>query len=448
MADIQPDLTIGYTPTGHELIRGVVESAPLVEELNLDVFAFGEHHNRPVRGLVAAGRARPRRGSDDEGHPVDLGHPHHHERPRATGRGLRLPAAPRRCRPAVPVVVAAGDRAYDRRISRGAMSRKIQFTRYGGPEVLELVDVPRPQPAAGQVLVEVVVASLNPAEVGIREGAFHERWPAEFPQGMGHDFAGVVVGFGPDVTGFAVGDEVVGFAQRGAMADFALVDAGSVGPKPAGLGFAAAAVVPAAGATAWATVAAVDPAPGETVFVSAASGGVGVLAGQLARLAGARVVGATSAGHMHRLLTLGIEPVEYGRGLQSRLQAMIPDGLDAVIDTFGGGYVDLAIEFGVSPERINTIADHAAVQRYGVQARGNGDGMSPAVWSEVQALIADGRLVVPIEAEYRLEDIARAYIDVANRRGFGKRVVRLRPDPTSGAGVRPHSRQSRAEQAR
>lgn len=262
-----------------------------------------------------------------------------------------------------------------------AMSRKIQFIRYGGPEVLQLVDVPRPRPAAGQVLVEVVVAALNPAEVGIREGAFATVWPADFPQGMGHDFAGVVAGLGPDVT-------------------------------------------------AWATVAAVDPVPGETVFVSAASGGVGVLAGQLARLAGARVIGATSAGHLRRLAGLGIEPVEYGRGLETRLRALTPDGLDAVIDTFGGGYVELGLALGLPPKRINTITDYAAVQRYGVQARGNGDGMSPAVWSEVQALIADGRLVVPIEREYPLEDVARAYADVATRHGFGRRVVRLRPDPS------------------
>ncbi|MCY1143615.1 nitroreductase/quinone reductase family protein [Actinoplanes sp. Pm04-4] len=309
------------------------------------------------------------------------------------------------------------------------LSRKVQITRYGGPDVLEVVEATRPEPAAGQVLVEVVVASLNPAEVGIREGAFATIWPADFPQGMGHDFAGVVAAAGPGVTGFAVGDEVVGYAQRGSMADFAVVDAGSVGPKLAGLGFAPAAVVPAAGATAWATVAAVDPAPGETVFVSAASGGVGVLAGQLARLAGARVIGATSAANMPRLEALGIEPVRYGPGLESRLRAMTPDGLDAVIDTFGGGYVELALALGVPAKRINTITDYAAVHRYGVQGRGNGDALSPDIWSELQALIASGRLVVPIEAEYPLEDIARAYLDVATRHGFGKRAVRLRPDP-------------------
>ncbi|GAA0241268.1 NADP-dependent oxidoreductase [Cryptosporangium japonicum] len=305
----------------------------------------------------------------------------------------------------------------------------MRFTRYGGPEVLSVVEVARPEPSAGQLLVEVVVASLNPAENAIRLGMFASG-PAGFPQGMGHDFAGVVAALGPGVRGFAVGDEVVGFAPGAAMADFAVVDAGSAAPKPAGLGFAPAAVVPAAGATAWATVAAVAPEPGETVFVSAASGGVGVLAGQLARLAGARVVGSTSSGHARRLRGLGIEPVEYGRGLETRVRELVPDGPDAFIDTFGRGNVDLAIRLGVSPDRINTITDHAAVQRYGVRAKGNGDALSPTIWAELLDLIAAGRLVVPIEAEYPLDEIARAYTDVATRHGFGKRVVRVRPDPS------------------
>ncbi|MEU8379537.1 zinc-binding dehydrogenase, partial [Streptosporangium sp. NPDC048865] len=117
-------------------------------------------------------------------------------------------------------------------------------------------------------------------------------------------------------------------------------------------------------------------------------------------------------------------------GLRTRLRELAPDGIDVVIDTFGGGYVDLAIALGVSPQRVNTIADHAAATRYGVHTKGNGDAMSPDIWAELEDLVASGRLVVPIEAEYPLEDISRAYVDVASRHGFGKRVVRLRPDPS------------------
>lgn len=309
------------------------------------------------------------------------------------------------------------------------MPRAVQFTRYGGPEVLSVVDVPRPEPAGGQLLVQVVAAALNPAEVGIREGAFAQRWPAEFPMGQGHDFSGVVAALGPGVTGFAVGDPVIGFAPRAAMADFTVIDAPTAAKLPPGIGFATAATIPASGATAWAGVAAVKPADGETVFVSSASGGSGVFTVQLARLTGARVIGGTSPGNAARLEALGVVPVAYGAGLRSRLRDLAPGGIDAVLDTFGGGYVDLAVELGVPPHRINTIADYAAVSRYGVQSRGNGDAMAPGIWAELADLIVAGKVVVPIEAEYPLEDIARAYADVATRHGFGKRVVRLRPDP-------------------
>ncbi|MEU8380922.1 NADP-dependent oxidoreductase, partial [Streptosporangium sp. NPDC048865] len=223
------------------------------------------------------------------------------------------------------------------------MPRAVRFTRYGGPEVLSVVDVPRPEPAEGQLLVQVVVASLNPAEIGIREGAFARIWPADFPMGQGHDFSGVVVALGPGVTGFEAGDAVIGFAPRAAMADFTVVDAGAAAKKPVGIGFAAAATVPASGATAWAGVAAVKPVEGETVFVSSASGGAGVFTAQLARLQGARVIGGASLANAHRLEALGVEPVVHGPGLRTRLRELAPDGIDVVIDTFGGGYVDLAI---------------------------------------------------------------------------------------------------------
>ncbi|MGI5502287.1 NADP-dependent oxidoreductase [Lentzea sp. CA-135723] len=309
------------------------------------------------------------------------------------------------------------------------MPRAVRFTRFGGPEVLQVVDVPRPEPAEGQLLVQVVVASLNPAEVGIREGLYAKIWPADFPMGQGHDFSGVVAALGPGVTGFEVGDPVIGFAPRAAMADFTVIDSAGTAKIPPGLDFASAATIPASGATGWAGVAAVDPGEGETVFVSSASGGSGVFTAQLARLRGARVIGGASPGNAQHLEALGVDPVTYGPGLSTRLREMAPGGIDAVVDTFGGGYVDLAIELGVAPARINTIADYAAVQRHGVQSQGNGDAMAPEIWEALQDLVVKGQLVVPIEAEYPLEDVRRAYVDVATRHGFGKRVIRLRPDP-------------------
>ncbi|WP_346104101.1 alcohol dehydrogenase catalytic domain-containing protein [Nonomuraea maheshkhaliensis] len=166
------------------------------------------------------------------------------------------------------------------------MPRAVRFSRYGGPEVLEVVQVPRPSPGPGQVLVKVIVAPVNPGEIGIREGVFADLWPAVFPEGQGNDLAGQVVEVGRGVTGFAPGDEVIGYAPRRAQADYVLHDAATLARKPAVLCWEEAAPLSAVGVTAWAGVEAVRPQPGEIVVVSAAAGGIGVLAAQLARLGG------------------------------------------------------------------------------------------------------------------------------------------------------------------
>jgi NADPH:quinone reductase-like Zn-dependent oxidoreductase len=213
--------------------------------------------------------------------------------------------------------------------------RAVVFRRYGGPEVLEIVEVVRPKAAVGQFVVRVVAAALNPGEARIREGEFAAQWPAQFPEGQGNDFAGAVAEVGEGTQGFAVGDEVIGFAPRAAHADFVVVGRDSLTAKPAGVSWGQAACIAGVGSTAWAAVEAVDPQPGETVVVSAAAGGVGVLAAQLARHRGARVIGTCGAANFDVLRSLGVEPVLYGRGLDERVAAVAPSGVDAYIDNFG-----------------------------------------------------------------------------------------------------------------
>jgi NADPH:quinone reductase-like Zn-dependent oxidoreductase len=158
------------------------------------------------------------------------------------------------------------------------MPKAVKFWRYGGPEVLQVVEVERSHAGPGQIVVEVVMAALNQGEIGIREGVFADVWPATFPEGQGNDFAGYVSEVGEGVHGFAVGDEVLGFAPRAAQANFVLVGEDALAPKPQDLGWEQAATIAGVGATAWAAVEAVHPSPGETVVVSAAAGGVGVIA--------------------------------------------------------------------------------------------------------------------------------------------------------------------------
>lgn len=307
------------------------------------------------------------------------------------------------------------------------MPRAVKFSRYGGPEVLEIAEVPRPQPGPGDVLVRVVVAGVNPGEAGIRQGVFADLWPAVFPEGQGNDFAGWVEALGEGVDAFAVGDEVIGYLPRAAQADYVVSPADLLTPKPVDISWEAAAPLSAVGVTAWAAVDAVDVAAGDTVVVTAAAGGVGSLAVQLARLRGATVIGTAGPRNADFLRSLGVFPVEYGAGLADRLRAAAPDGIDAFIDTFGQGNVDTAIALGVAPRRINTIADGRAVARYGVRHNAQEDAFSPQLVAELAALVSQGQLTVPISAVHPVEQVQEAYRQVQRRHTRGKIVLSLVP---------------------
>ncbi|MGH9083349.1 MAG: NADP-dependent oxidoreductase, partial [Acidimicrobiales bacterium] len=172
------------------------------------------------------------------------------------------------------------------------MPKAVRFDEYGGTDVLHLVDVDRPVPGPGEVLVRVRAAGINPGEAKIRRGELHARFPATFPSGQGSDLAGTVEEVGPDVEGFAPGDPVFGFSnRRSSHAELVAVEAGNLVAKPDGVPWEVAGGLFVVGTTAYATVRAVAPQEGETVAVSSAAGGVGSLAVQLAARTGARVLG-------------------------------------------------------------------------------------------------------------------------------------------------------------
>jgi NADPH:quinone reductase-like Zn-dependent oxidoreductase len=305
------------------------------------------------------------------------------------------------------------------------MPRAVRFERYGDVDVLEVVDVPRPVPEDGQVVVRVKAAGINPGEAAIRRGLMHERWPATFPSGQGSDLAGVVDELGPGVTGVAVGDEVIGFTHdRSSQAELVAVDAGHLTPRPVGVPWEVAGALFVAGATAYAAVQAVSLGEGDTVVISGAAGGVGTIAGQLSHLAGATVVGLASPPHHAWLEDHGIVPVPYGDGVEERvLDAAGDEAPDAFIDTFGGGYFDMAVALGVPPDRIDTIADLAAAQRYGTKTDGNMAGARAEVMAELAGLIESGRLDIPIAATYPLVQVRDAYRELEQRHTLGKIVL-------------------------
>jgi NADPH:quinone reductase-like Zn-dependent oxidoreductase len=305
----------------------------------------------------------------------------------------------------------------------GVPVKAVRFAEYGDVDVLNVIEVPTPEPGTGQVVVQVKAAGINPGEAKIRQGLLHSRWPATFPSGEGSDLAGVISQTGPGVAGFGPGDEVIGYTdQRASHAEYVVVAAEHLTRRPPGVPWEVAGSLYVAGCTAYAAVRAVALAAGDTVVVAGAAGGVGSIAVQLARLAGAEVIGLAAETHHDWLQSKGVIPVAYGDGVTDRIQAAAAK-TDAFIDTVGAGYVPMAIDLGVSPERIDTIADFAAVQKYGVKAEGNAAGASADVLAELAGLIAAGLLEVPIMATFPLDRVRDAYQLLEQGHARGKVVL-------------------------
>jgi NADPH:quinone reductase-like Zn-dependent oxidoreductase len=305
------------------------------------------------------------------------------------------------------------------------MPKAVRFDGYGGIDVLHVADVARPVPGAGQVLVEVKAAAINPGEANIREGYYRDRWPATFPSGQGSDLAGVVAEVGPGVDRVAVGDEVIGYTDdRASQAEYVLVEQEHLTHRPSGVPWEVAGSLYVVGSTAYAAVRAVSLSAGDILVVSGAAGGVGSIAVQLAKQAGATVIGLASEPNHEWLAEHGVVPVSYGPGVADRIREASGGRVDAFIDTFGGGYVDLALELGVRPERIDTIIDFAAAQRHGVKTDGNAVGARPETLAELAALIDKGVIEVPIARVYPLEGVREAYRELERRHTRGKIVLK------------------------
>jgi NADPH:quinone reductase-like Zn-dependent oxidoreductase len=301
--------------------------------------------------------------------------------------------------------------------------KAVRFDEYGGIDVLKVVDVPRPEPGPGQVLVEVKAAGINPGEAKIRAGLLHARWPATFPSGEGSDLAGVVAETGAGVTGVSAGDEVIGFTDnRASHAQYVLVEEENLTPKPAGVPWEVAGALFVAGTTAYAAVRSVALAKGDTVVVSGATGGVGSIAVQLAGRSGATVIGLCSPSNHEWLAGHGVIPVTYGDGVADRIRSAI-DQVNAFIDTVGPQYVRLAIELGVEPFRIDTIVRSDAAAQYGVKQEGNIAGASASVLAELAELVAAGELEVPIAATFPLAAVQEAYRRLEEGHVRGKIVL-------------------------
>jgi NADPH2:quinone reductase len=301
------------------------------------------------------------------------------------------------------------------------------YEAFGGPDVLQLGELPDPHIGPDSFLVEVRAAGLNPVDYKIRQGHLAGLIDATFPVVPAWDVAGVVVAVGLDTPEYQVGDEVLAYVRKdvvggGTLAELVSVPVRTAAHKPAGVSFEEAAALPLAGLTALQSVRRAGVTAGQSVLVHAAAGGVGSFATQLAVLAGARVVGTAGPGNHDYVRSLGAEPITYGDGLVEQALALEPDGFDVILDYVGGTAMDTVPALLLPGGSVVSITDRRAAQ-YGGQSiwvRPDHDGLA-----ELVGLVADGKLTVTIAGTYPLEQAAEAYRQLEGGHVRGKLVVTL-----------------------
>ncbi len=304
------------------------------------------------------------------------------------------------------------------------MPKAYVFTRNGGPEVEALVEQEAPVPGPGELLVAVRAAGVNPVDWKLRRGYTRPgSEPQPFPTVLGSEAAGVVVAVGPDVEGFVPGDEVFGSPVTGGYAEYTLLPVAVTAHKPAGLSFTDAAALPVAAATAYEGLRQLAPAPGSTLLVTGAGGGVGNAAAQLAHHAGVKVVAVAGMAKKDFVESLGAVHVESGPSVAVRVRAVAPDGIDAVFDLVGGDTLREVAPLLADPAALISAADKLLAVELGgaavVRAR------TSAVLGEVAGLVVAGALRTHVTRTYPLSAAGEALRAVESGHGRGKTVIEV-----------------------
>jgi NADPH:quinone reductase-like Zn-dependent oxidoreductase len=295
--------------------------------------------------------------------------------------------------------------------------RAVVVRTYGGPEALEVIDVPVPEPGRGQVRIRVEAAAVNPVDIATREGLMNVARPGVIRErsqvGIGWDVAGVIDATGPDVTGFAAGERVIGLRDRldlplGTYAEQVVLDAADVARTAAGSDSTALSTVPLNGLTAIQALDILAPLAGQTVLVTGAAGGLGAFSVELAAMRGLRVIAAAGDGDQKLARSLGAaEFVPRSADLAAAVRDLVPGGVDAVFDAAVLGYPALdavrargafAAFVGTGPVPVRGIR----VVPVNIHADG-------AALAGLGGLAAAGKLTLRVADTYPLADAARAH---------------------------------------
>ena len=306
--------------------------------------------------------------------------------------------------------------------------KAVQFSRYGGPEVLHVVEVERPHAGPRQVRIAVRAAGVNPSDWKDRAGDARDSSPVPLPSGVGFEASGAVDEVGPGVSNVSVGDAVFGYGAN-TVAEYAVLTHWA--RKPADISFEVAGGLPVIAETASRCLEQVGAKPGETLLVSGAAGGIGSAVIQFACLRGITVIGTASAPKHDYLRGLGATPTTYGPGLAERVRKLAPGGVDRALDLAGSGIIPELIEIAGDPARLLSAADLSASQ-YGAKFCYGPPKHPERVFAEVARLCSEGRFRLHVERTFPLEQTAEAQEVSAKGHVTGKLIISIAPPKENG----------------
>ena len=299
--------------------------------------------------------------------------------------------------------------------------KAVQFSEYGGPEVVHIVEIDEVHAGPGQVRIAVRAAGVNPSDWKRRDGQYRDFEDVRFPSGLGVEASGVVDEVGPGVSNVSLGDAVFGFGEN-TMAEYAVLTHWA--HKPDDLPFEVAGGLPVIVDTATRALDEVSVKSGETLLVSGAAGGIGTAVIQFARLRGITVIGTASPQKHDYLRGLGATPTTYGRGLAQRLRELAPKGIDAALDLAGSGIIPELIEIVGDPTRVLSVADFSA-EEYGAKFSHGPPKNPEQIFTNVARLYSEGLFRLHVEQTFPLEQTAKAQDISAKGRVTGKLIISI-----------------------